>query len=60
MAFWEEFEERFGRVGMNPRAYYCFEVGHILHVLPNEVGYLTPGDLLAALNLFDVLYRNEG
>lgn len=60
MEFWDGFEERFGPVGRDPAAYYCYEVGHILHLSADELGEVTPSDLMGALNLFDVLYRNEG
>lgn len=60
MEFWQEFEDRFGPVCGDPVGYYSYEIGHIVHVTPADVGELTPNDLLGALNLFDVLYRNEG
>ena len=58
--FWGEFEERFGDIGRDPAAYYSYEVGHILGVPPDQVGELTPGDLLGALVLFDHKYRAGG
>lgn len=57
--FWAEFEDRFGEVGRDPAGYYTFEVGHILHVTPDQIGELSPGDLLGAARLFDALYRGD-
>jgi hypothetical protein len=37
--------------------YYQFEVGHILHVQPDEVGELTPAELLGATVMFEGLYQ---
>jgi hypothetical protein len=45
---------------MDPRTYWTYEVGHIAHVGPDEVGYMTPADLLGAGDLFDALYRVGG
>lgn len=59
MEFWEAFEERFGEVGRDPAAYYSFEVGHILHLAPDQLGEVTPADLMGAANVFDALYRND-
>jgi hypothetical protein len=58
VAFWEEFEDRFGKVGRRPASYWSYEIGHILHVGPKEIGYVTPGDLMGAMDLFDHQYRN--
>ena len=38
--------------------YYRMELGHILHVLPDDVGELTPGEMVEAQLMFDSLYRN--
>jgi hypothetical protein len=35
-------------------------VAHITHITPDEVGELTPGELIGALDLFDHLYRANG
>jgi hypothetical protein len=40
-----------------PVAYYCYELGHILHLSPEELGEVTYGDMLGALAVFDALYR---
>jgi hypothetical protein len=56
-AFWQEFDDRFGPVGGDPAGFYCFELGNICHVLPADVGELTPADMVGALNMFDALYR---
>ena len=58
MAFWQEFEERVGRIGRNPVGFYSMELGHILHVTPDQVGQLTPADILGALHMFDAQYRD--
>lgn len=58
MAFWDEFEGRFGQVGRDPVSYYTYEVGHILGLGPLEMGKLTPGDLVGAARLFDAKYTN--
>lgn len=57
--FWQEFEDRFGEVGRDPAAYYCLEVGHILHVTPDQVGEVSPSDLMGAVRMFDALYRGD-
>ena len=57
-AFWQEFEDRVGPIGADPVALYSFELGHILHVLPDQVGELTPADILGALMMFDSQYRD--
>ena len=59
MQFWESFEARFGEVGRPPITYYGYEVGHILGLGPDQMGKLTPADLLGAAMLFDHLYRGE-
>ena len=59
MEFWQEFEERFGAVGRDPAAYYSFEIGHVLHLRPDELGEVTPADLMGALSVFDALYRTD-
>ena len=56
--FWEEFANRFGQIGRDPAGLYSYEVGHVLGVLPDDVGELTPADLMGAMNLFDVKYRD--
>ena len=58
MQFWEEFEEKVGVIGADPVGFYSMEVGHILHVLPDQVGELTPADILGALMMFDAQYRD--
>lgn len=58
MEFWDTFEERFGPVGRDPVAYYTYEVGHILGLGPTQLGDITPGDLVGAVNLFDHKYRD--
>jgi hypothetical protein len=58
--FWDSFVERFGPVGRDPAAYWSYEIGHVMHLSPDQLGEVTPSDLVGALNLFDVLYRNEG
>lgn len=41
-------------------AYYCLEVGHILPgVTPENIGEVSPSDLLGATLLYDAKYRNE-
>jgi hypothetical protein len=57
VAFWGDFAERVGEIGRDPAGFYSFEIGHILHVLPDEVGELTPADILGALMMFDSQYR---
>jgi hypothetical protein len=58
-AFWEEFEDRLGPVGSDPAGFYSFEIGHVLHVTPDDLAELTPSDLLAALHFFDAMYRGN-
>ena len=60
MEFWEHFDEQFGGVGRDPAAYWSYEIGHILHLSPDELSEVTPADLVGALSVFDTLYRNEG
>ena len=47
-------------MGRDPVAYYSYEVGHVLHLGPDELGEVTPADLMGALAVFDHLYRNGG
>jgi hypothetical protein len=56
-AFWQEFEERLGPVGSDPVCFYGFELGHILKILPEDVGELTPSDIMGAYAMFEALYR---
>jgi hypothetical protein len=58
--FWQEFEERFVAVGRDPVSYWDYEVGHILHLGPDEVSEVTPADLMGAVAVFDALYRTDG
>ena len=58
MQFWQDFEDRVGEVGRDPVGFYSFELGHILHVAPGEVGELTPANILGALMMFDAQYRD--
>lgn len=37
--------------------YYRIEIGHILHVPPDGVGELTPGEMVEAQHLFERLYQ---
>jgi hypothetical protein len=37
--------------------YWSYEIGHILHGRPEDVGEYTPSDLMGALSLFDLKYR---
>jgi hypothetical protein len=55
--FWQEFDERFGPLGRDPIVYYCYELGHILSLRPDEMGEITPADMLGALDVFDSLYK---
>jgi hypothetical protein len=57
--FWADFEEQVGEVGADPVSFYGFQLGHILHVLPEDVGELTPSDILGAYSMFDALYMNN-
>lgn len=57
MAFWQEFAEEFGEIGADPVGMYRYEVGHVLHVLPGDVGEIAPTDLMGALQLFNHLHR---
>lgn len=59
MEFWDDFDERFGGIGRDPAAYWSYEIGHILHLSPDQLGEVTPGDLIGALAVFDALYRND-
>lgn len=59
IAFWEEFEERIGRIGDDPATLYRFEIGHVLHVKPEDIGEIPPHDLMAALHFFDAMYRSN-
>ena len=59
IAFWAEFTDLFGEVGSDPVGFYRFEVGHVLHVTPEQVGELTPADLMAAVTFFDAMYRSN-
>lgn len=46
-------------MGLEPRAYWSYEIGHILSLAPGEVDDLTPFDFLGALELFDAKYRSS-
>lgn len=43
-------------IGADPASYYRYEVGHILHITPDQIGELTPRDLVGAMRL----YRGDG
>lgn len=59
VAFWEEFADVFGEPGSDPAGFYRFEVGHVLHVTPDDLSELTPFDLMAAMRFFDAMYRSN-
>jgi hypothetical protein len=40
--------------------YWSYEIAHILHMAPDQIGEATPADLVGALAVFDALYRNDG
>lgn len=58
--FWQEFEDRLGPLGREPSSYYQLEVGHVLHLSPDDLGEVTPATLVEALHMFDALYRSNG
>jgi hypothetical protein len=55
-----EFNDRFGEIGGDPLNYWSYEIAHILHMAPDQIGEATPADLVGALAVFDALYRNDG
>ena len=59
MLFWEQFDERFGGAGRDPAAYWSYEIGHVLHLAPDQLSEVTPADLMGAATVFDALYRNQ-
>jgi hypothetical protein len=38
--------------------YWSYEIAHVMHLKPDDVGEATPADLMGALAVFDSLYRD--
>lgn len=55
-AFWGAFQYLFGEIGNEPETYWSWAIGHIAHVGPSEVQWMTPEDLLRAGQFFRAKY----
>lgn len=44
-------------MGRRPESYWDVEIAHVTHLVADDVGEMTPSDLMTAADLFDAKYR---